>query len=88
MPSKLGISAHTHSGHSSKSYLPLQESRLVGMAVKIPAPLVVLVLTLVGVTVDGGLDWRLDLLTTYTHDSTLQAITAPPLIFTNHHSTR
>jgi hypothetical protein len=35
------------------------------------------------------LDWRMDLLTTYTHDSEIHAITAPPLISTiqNHHST-
>jgi hypothetical protein len=31
-----------------------------------------------------GLDWWLDLLTTYTHDSELQAITTPPLITTAH----
>jgi hypothetical protein len=30
----------------------------------------------------GGLEWRMDLLTTYTHNSELQAITAPPLIST------
>jgi hypothetical protein len=37
-----------------------------------------------------GLDWRIDLLTTYTHDSELQAVTTPPLISTiqNHHNTR
>jgi hypothetical protein len=29
-----------------------------------------------------GLDWKMDLLTTYTHYSELQAITAPPLITT------
>jgi hypothetical protein len=28
------------------------------------------------VTIDGVLDWRSDLLTTYTHDSELQTITA------------
>jgi hypothetical protein len=33
-----------------------------------------------------GLDWRMNLLTTYTHDSELQAITAPPLISTIHKS--
>jgi hypothetical protein len=33
-----------------------------------------------------GLDWWMDLLTTYTHDSELQAITAPPLISTIHKS--
>jgi hypothetical protein len=33
-----------------------------------------------------GLDWPMDLLTTYTHDSELQAIAAPPLIFTFHKS--
>jgi hypothetical protein len=41
------------------------------------------------VTLDGGLDWILDLLTAYTHDSELQAVTlliSPQ--FTNHHSTR
>jgi hypothetical protein len=34
------------------------------------------------VTVDGVLDWWMDLLTTHTHDSELQLITAPPLIST------
>jgi hypothetical protein len=29
------------------------------------------------VTVDGVLDWILDLLTTYTHNTELQVITAP-----------
>jgi hypothetical protein len=33
-----------------------------------------------------GLDWWMDLLTTYTHDSELQAITAPLLISTIHQS--
>jgi hypothetical protein len=33
-----------------------------------------------------GMDWWMDLLTTYTHDSELQAITAPPLISTIHKS--
>jgi hypothetical protein len=33
-----------------------------------------------------GLDWWIDLLTTYTHDSELQAVTAPPLISTIHKS--
>jgi hypothetical protein len=33
-----------------------------------------------------GLNWILDLLTTYTHDSELQAITASPLIATIHKS--
>jgi hypothetical protein len=33
-----------------------------------------------------GLDWWLDLLTTYKHNSELQAITAPPLISTIHKS--
>jgi hypothetical protein len=36
-----------------------------------------------------GLDWRMDLLSTYTHDSELQelqAIPAPPLISTIHKS--
>jgi hypothetical protein len=33
-----------------------------------------------GVTIDGVLDWILDLLTTYTHDSEQQVITAPSLI--------
>jgi hypothetical protein len=37
-------------------------------------------------TVDGALDWILDLLIIYTHDSELQAITAPPLISTIHKS--
>jgi hypothetical protein len=34
------------------------------------------------VTVDGVLDWLLDLLTTYTHNLELQIITAPSLIST------
>jgi hypothetical protein len=34
------------------------------------------------VTLDGGLDSILDLLTTYTHDSELQVVTAPLLIYT------
>jgi hypothetical protein len=38
------------------------------------------------VTMDRVLNWILDLLTTYTHDSELQAITAPPLISTIHKS--
>jgi hypothetical protein len=33
-----------------------------------------------------GLDWWMDLLTTYTHDSELQAITATPIIPTVHKS--
>jgi hypothetical protein len=33
-----------------------------------------------------GLDWRLDLLTTLTHDSWLHLIIAPPLIYTLHKS--
>jgi hypothetical protein len=33
-------------------------------------------------TIDGVLDWILDLLTTYTHNSELQVITAPSLIST------
>jgi hypothetical protein len=33
-----------------------------------------------------GLDWWMDLFTTYTHDSELKAITAPPPIFTIHKS--
>jgi hypothetical protein len=33
-----------------------------------------------------GLDWWMDLLTTYTQDSELQAITEPPLISTIHKS--
>jgi hypothetical protein len=33
-----------------------------------------------------GLDWWIDLLTTYTNDSELQAITAPPVISTIHKS--
>jgi hypothetical protein len=32
------------------------------------------------------LDWWMDLLTIYTHDSELQAITAQPLISIYHHS--
>jgi hypothetical protein len=37
-----------------------------------------------------GLNLWMDLLTTYTHNSELRVITAPPLSsqFTNHHSTR
>jgi hypothetical protein len=38
------------------------------------------------VTLDGVLDWILNLLTTYTQDSELQAITAPPSISTIHKS--
>jgi hypothetical protein len=38
------------------------------------------------ITMDGVLNWILDLLTTYTHDSELQAITALPLISTVHKS--
>jgi hypothetical protein len=34
------------------------------------------------VTLDGVLDWIRDLLTTYTHDLELEAITAPALIST------
>jgi hypothetical protein len=33
-----------------------------------------------------GVDWILDLLTTYIYDSELQAVTAPPLISTIHKS--
>jgi hypothetical protein len=33
-----------------------------------------------------ALDWRINLLTTYTHNSELQATTAPPLISTIHKS--
>jgi hypothetical protein len=33
-----------------------------------------------------GLSWWIDLLTSYTHDSELQAITAPPLIYTPYKS--
>jgi hypothetical protein len=44
------------------------------------------ILLRVGVTIDGVLDWLLDLLTTYTHHSELQEITAPPLIATIHKS--
>jgi hypothetical protein len=36
------------------------------------------------VTMEGVLDWKMDLLTTYIHDSEIQAITAPPLISTIH----
>jgi hypothetical protein len=35
-----------------------------------------------------GLGWRMDLLTTYTHDSEVQVITAPPLISTIHKSSQ
>jgi hypothetical protein len=38
------------------------------------------------VTFDGVLYLLLDLLTTYTHDSQVQVITAPPLISTIHKS--
>jgi hypothetical protein len=34
----------------------------------------------VRVTIDGDLNRRMDLLTTYTHGSELQAVTTPPLI--------
>jgi hypothetical protein len=34
------------------------------------------------VTINGVFDWRINLLTAYTHNSELQAITAPPLIST------
>jgi hypothetical protein len=44
------------------------------------------VLSHVWVTIDGGLDWILDLLTTYTHDSELQAITVSSLISKIHKS--
>jgi hypothetical protein len=40
------------------------------------------VLTRVRVALGGFLDWILDLLTSYTHDSELQVITVPPLIST------
>jgi hypothetical protein len=40
------------------------------------------------VTLDRVLDWILDLLTTYTHNLELQAITAPPLIPTIHKSSQ
>jgi hypothetical protein len=40
------------------------------------------VLSHVGVTIHGVLDWGLDLLTTYTHDLQLEAIKAPLLIST------
>jgi hypothetical protein len=45
-----------------------------------------LILPRVGVTLDGVLDWILDLLAAYTHDSELREITAPPLISTTHKS--
>jgi hypothetical protein len=38
------------------------------------------------VTIDGVLDWILDLLATYTHDSEERAITTLPLISTIHKS--
>jgi hypothetical protein len=38
------------------------------------------ILSHVGVSINRGLGWILDLLTTYIHDTELQAITAPPLI--------
>jgi hypothetical protein len=40
--------------------------------------------TMYGYGYRWGLDWWMDLLTTYTHGSELQAITAPLLIFTIH----
>jgi hypothetical protein len=45
-------------------------------------------LSLVGVTVDGVWVDEWILLTTYTHDSELQAIIAPPLISTTHKSSQ
>jgi hypothetical protein len=36
------------------------------------------------VTIDGVLNWGLNLLTTYTYDSEIQAITATPLNATIH----
>jgi hypothetical protein len=38
------------------------------------------------VTIDGVLDWVLDLLTTYAHDLELQSVTTPPLISIIHKS--
>jgi hypothetical protein len=46
----------------------------------------VTILSQFGITLDGVLDWILDLLTTYTRDSELQTNTAPPLIFRIHKS--
>jgi hypothetical protein len=43
-----------------------------------------IVLSRVRVSLSGVLDWRLDLLTTYKHDTQLEAVTAPPLISTIH----
>jgi hypothetical protein len=40
------------------------------------------------VSIDGGFDWILDLLTTYTHDSELPEITAPSLISAIHKSSQ
>jgi hypothetical protein len=39
-------------------------------------------LTISGFDYRRGLDWRMDLLTTYTHDSDLQSLTALSLTFT------
>jgi hypothetical protein len=39
-----------------------------------------------GVILDGVLDWILGLMTTYEHNSELQVITAPSLIYTNYKS--
>jgi hypothetical protein len=40
------------------------------------------IVTCMCVTTRSGLDWWIDLLPTYAHNSELQAITAPPLIST------
>jgi hypothetical protein len=44
------------------------------------------IVTFFRVILDGILDSILDLSTTYTHNSELQAITAPPLVSTIHNS--
>jgi hypothetical protein len=44
-----------------------------------------IILSRVGVTIDGVLDWILHLLTSYTHHSELQVIIALSLISTNHY---
>jgi hypothetical protein len=45
-----------------------------------------MLLSCVWVTIDGALDWILDLLTTYTHNLLVQIITAQSLISTTHKS--
>jgi hypothetical protein len=54
----------------------------IGLYIKINTRLHRNTVTCWSVTLDGVSDWILDLLTTYTHDSQLQATTAPQLIST------